>query len=212
MRKSIVPRRFRHVPLVWWLAACVLAAVTGIATTSSVAKAQASAARYDDMVTVFIATRPLDAGTEMTADDVREEQRPSAFLPASPLLTDPIGRTVAQAVDEGEALTEAKVGTQGFGKAIALLQTGEQGVAIPTSATTPDVELGDPVDVLATFTTETAGAPTVRVVSGGRVVAKRDDAVTVAVTETEALAVAFANARGVVSIVLSQPGEGSTTS
>ena len=73
---------------------------------------------------------------------------------------------------------------------------------------TPPLRLGDRVDVLATFdvldpTDGSGGAePTGAVADGALVVDVSDDAVTVAVPATDAARVAFAVARGTVTLAL----------
>ena len=74
MRFSIVPRRLRHVPLMWWLAVIVLAVLTGTVVSNGVAQAQASAARYANAVNVQVAKHQLPAGAVITADDFTTEE------------------------------------------------------------------------------------------------------------------------------------------
>jgi len=80
---------------------------------------------------------------------------------------------------------------------------GRRAVAVPTVAGLP-VEVGDRVDVLATFDTGATGAePTIVVARDALVVAHEDDAVTVAVEQDAAPRVAYALAVGTITLVLS---------
>ncbi len=68
------------------------------------------------------------------------------------------------------------------------------------------VRPGDRVDVLATFdSTEGETEPTFPVAMGALVVDVAEEAVTVAVTPEEAPRVAFATARGTVTLALASP-------
>jgi hypothetical protein len=80
-------------------------------------------------------------------------------------------------------------------------------VAVPTGSGLP-LEVGDRVDVLATFDAGTTGAgePTFAVARRAVVVHVGEDAVTVAVTTSAAPRVAYALAAGAVTLVLSGSG------
>ena len=207
--------RSHRAAAVWWLAAFVLAAVTGLSVAHLTARAEAQAARYGSLRTVAVAARPLPAGSTLAGGDVERRTLPAAFLPAAPVAAEPEGHALLVAVAEGEPLLEAKLAPFGVRGVAALLPPGTRALAVPVGAAgRPPLERGDRVDVLATFDVAFPGeeggvappagdnAPTFPGAEGAVVVDVGEEAVSVAVGAEEAPRLAFTLARGVATLAL----------
>lgn len=210
MALRLIPRRIRHIPLLWWIAVLLLAVTAGTLVSQFVSTAQAEAARYEGVVEVAVATRPLAAGDVISAADIKVEQWPSSFLPASALVLEPLDAVVSIPIDAGEPITEAKVNGGSLSSTVGQLRDGEQGVTIAATEATPPLAAGDPVDVFSIVDIQNedgsvASMPASRVASNVRVLSVTEAAVTVAVPYEQTSVVAFAAAKGVAVIVLAQP-------
>ena len=203
-----VRRPFFRSPVAWWATTLLLALVTALVVGRMVARAEAELARLGSRRVVAVVVRPVPAGAVVTADAVARREVPAAFVPAAPVVLDPVGRRATVALLPGEVVVTAKLAPAGRSAVAALLPPGTRGVAVPRAAATPPVRPGDVVDVLATFVTGDATtdyedrAPTVVVARRALVVAHDEDAVTVAVGSDEAARVAFAVGVGTVTLAL----------
>lgn len=198
--------RLRRAPAVWWTAAVVLAAATGLAVDSALTQAGALSARFGELREVPVAARPVSPGEVVGADGVRLERRPASLLPAAPPARRPAERVAVVALVPGEVIVEPKLAPAGRRGATALLGLGARALAIPGGAAgRPAAGVGDRVDVLATFAE--ADQPTVVVAEEALVVAvdPEADTTTVAVRRDEAPRVAFALAAGTVVLALVVP-------
>lgn len=198
--------RLRRAPAIWWTAALVLAAATGLAVDSALTQAGALADRFGELREVPVAARAVSPGEVVGADGVRLERRPASLLPAAPPARDPAERVAVVALVPGEVIVEPKLAPAGRRGAAALLGPGARALAIPGGAAgRPAAGVGDRVDVLATFAE--ADQPTVVVAEEALVVAvdPQADTTTVAVRRDEAPRVAFALAAGTVVLALVVP-------
>jgi Flp pilus assembly protein CpaB len=126
---------------------------------------------------------------------------PLALLPRHALATLPRRAVAAVDLSPGEIVVAHRLA--GRSAVAGRLPAGRRAVAVPTVAGLP-VEIGDRVDVLATFDTGAPGVePTVVVARDALVVAHQDDAVTVAVEQDVAPRVAYALAVGTITLALS---------
>jgi Flp pilus assembly protein CpaB len=197
-------RLHRH-GVLWWLAAAALAVSTAAWILSLSNRAEATLAAYGRRTTVVVATRSMDAGHVVRAGDVRRRSQPAGLVPPGALREPPIGRTVAAAIVEGEVVVRERVAPAGRSGIAALLPPGTRAVAVPVDQKGLRLQVGDVVDVLATFDPDAAapsGDPTFAVAERAVVVDVDDGAVTVAVGADEAPRVAFALAQGVVTLAL----------
>ena len=198
--------RLRRHPVSFWAFAVVLALVTGLLVTRLVGEASARAARLGGLRRVPVAARAVDPGHVLSAGDVAVRHLPAAVLPAGPLARSPEGHAALVPIAPGEVLLEGKLAPWGTRGVAALVPPGRRALAVPVEGGGLPVRTGDRVDVLATFeTAEDAGQPTFPVATSALVVAVGDEAVTVAVSTDEAPRVAFAIARGTVTLALSAP-------
>ena len=194
-------RRARRSPAAWWSCAAVVAvlAVTRVGA-------------WGESRTVVVASGDLPPGHVVTLADVTVERWPVAVVPAGALADVPVGRTVTTPIVAGEAVVARRVAPDGLDGVAALLPEGHRAVAVPAAidgfgAGVPPLAVGDRVDVLATFDVYVdeggSGAePTGVVAAEALVVDVGDGAVTVAVPERDAPQVAFAAARGTVTLAL----------
>jgi Flp pilus assembly protein CpaB len=197
-------RRIRRYPLLWWISVAVVAGGVGFAVTSSVSSAHAAAQRYDGLVNVAVAQRDLPAGTKLTATDVRTESRPRAFLSSADVVLSPAERTVTTPIAAGEVITELNAGRSGLSATAAMVSDNERAVPLSLRGFHSALEIGDRVDVLATFEhVATEGEPTVIVAESARVVQIGEDSVMVAVPRSQATKVAFAATRADIVLALS---------
>ena len=200
------PRRRRaRRPVPYWVLAGALAAVTGVVVAGLVERAASAAARYGDPRPTVVVRSPLPAGHVVEPGDVEVQPRPASFVPGGALRAPPVGRVLTAAVVEGEVLVADRVAPDGLGRVAALLPPGTRGVGVPRSPGTPDLEVGDVVDVIAAFDPAAAAGedePAFAVASSATVVDVGDDAVTVAVAGDEAARVAFALGQGLVTLAL----------
>lgn len=208
-RRQPVPRPFaalahavrgpgwRRVALLRRVAAAALA---GIALVLA-----AMPAAGTDGVPVWVAARDLDAGTTLTASDVRVASYPHALAPAGGSPGDLVGRVVAGPLRAGEPLTDLRVA----GPALIARVAGPGAAAVPVRLADPAVASvlhpGDRVDVV-TLGADGRGA----VLAGDAAVltvlppddAVRGRLVLVALPRTEATRVAGASLADTVTITL----------
>ena len=198
-------RRFRlRRPIPYWLLAAALAALTTLLVAGLVGRAEAAVSRWGVLRPVVVATSDVAAGEEIASGDLAVEERPASLLPAGALEESPVGRVATAAITAGEVVVRSRVAPGGVGRLAALLPPGGRGMAIPLDRTPMALAVGDVVDLLATFDPRVAGDgdPTFPVARGAVVIDVGEDAVTVAVGESEAPPVAFALANGIVTLAL----------
>ena len=207
-RRLFFVRRF---PVVYWLCAAALAAVTGLTVARAVGTAEASAARYGSLVRVPVVLRSVDAGAVLRAGDVEERVVPRALLPAGPVARSPVGRVALVPLVPGDVVLAARVAPSGLRGIAALLPEGARALSVPVGPGTPPLEVGDHVDVLASLEPSDdpkAGPPTFAVALDAPVLAVGRDgekSVTVAVSPEDAPRVAFAVTQGAVVLALTSP-------
>lgn len=195
--------RLRRRPLPYWLVATVVALATAGLVARLLGDAAAERARWGELRTTLVATADVRGSQPLTAGAVAERRLPRALVPPGALRSLPPGAVAAVDIHRGEAVLAARLVGPGSSAVAARLPAGTRGVAVPTGSGLP-LEVGDRVDVLATFDDVAAdGEPTFPVARGAVVVHVGGDAVTVAVAESAAPKVAYALAAGAVTLVLS---------
>lgn len=187
----------RH-PLLHRLPTVVGALVLGWLTTTVIDSATAEVRRLGPLRVVPVSARTLDAGEVLADEDIAWRRLPARVLPAGAVARTPSGATTLVPLAKGEVLLVDKLAPDGVRGPAALVPPGSSAVAVPVSAEgRPPLRRGDRVDVLAAGD---EGGTTVAV--GALVVDVADEVVTVAVTNEEAADVAFAVARGIVTLAL----------
>ena len=134
-------------PSLFWLAALVVAAATGLSVARFVGHTRAEAARWGDLRPTLVATADLEPGTVLGPHDVRVERRPRALVPTAALPGRPGDLTVVAAIAEGEPVLPARLAPVGLSATAAALPPGTVGVAVPTGPGALVLEAGDAVDV-----------------------------------------------------------------
>lgn len=194
-------RRIRRLPIAWWAAVISLAVIAGVFVASTVSRAEAAADRYEGLIKVAVATSNLEAGSSIGNEDIRFENRPRAFLPASPIVESPSGRIASTPMVAGEVFTESKVAPGGLSSVAALLRNGERAVSVPNKKDGLRLQIDDTVDIIGSFGNSHESALTLA--SAGRVVDVGESSATVAVIAQDAPRVALATANGQVALAIS---------
>ena len=191
----------RRFPVLYWVAAFSLAALTAVVVSGLVGRAETAAARYGSVRSVPVLVRPVAAGDVVRRSDVAERRVPAAFVPSGGLGS--VGRVAVVPLVRGEVLLASKLAGEGEQGVAALLPDGAKALAVPVGPGTPPLARGNRVDVLASFDTPDGAEPTFPVAVAALVVdVEPDKAVTVAVSPTEAPRVAFAIAKATVTLAL----------
>lgn len=197
------PLRLRRRPLPYWFVAVAVTLATTVAVARLATDARAERDRWGERRATVVATSLLRAGQAVTDADVTTRLLPAALVPDGALQHVPPGAVAAVDVHPGEAVLRARLVGPGSSAVAARLPSGTRGIALPAGSGLP-LEVGDRVDVLATFDVSVAGEePTFAVARRAVVVHVGEDAVTVAVEESAAPKVAYALAAGTVTTVLS---------
>lgn len=215
--------RLRRSPLPFWALAVALALCTGITVSRLVGEASARAARLGGLVDVVVAARRVEAGKSLRPADLTVRRLPADALPDGPIKASDasaVGKVVLVPLVQREVLLASKLAPDGLLGVAALVPSGHRALAVPVDPGGLSFRLGNRVDVLATFdvpgepvagagvagvdegTASAAPAPTFPVATAALVVDVGDEAVTVAVTDDESPRVAFALARGTVTLAL----------
>ena len=198
--------RLRRSALAYWLAAVIVALGSGLVVSRLVGEAAARAARLGGLVEVPVTTRSVGAGAVVRAGDVEVVSLPAHAVPRGPVARSPAGRVAVVPMVPGEVVLASKLAPNGLRGVAALVPRGRRALAVPADAGGLALRVGNRVDVLATFDVAGDGPapeePTFPVAQGAWVVDADEDGVTVAVLPDEAPRVAFALARGTVTLAL----------
>jgi Flp pilus assembly protein CpaB len=201
-------RRARRSPALWWSAAAATAAAAALQVSSLDGRATARREAWGESEPVVVATHDLEAGAVIGPGDVTVEQWPHAVVPSGAITEVPTGQVVIAAVVDGEAVIDRRLAPEGLRGVAALVPDHHRAIAVPSSAAgfgtdAPPLSAGDRVDVLATFDVVDGDAPpTAPVAEAALVVDVGEGTVTVAVPVADAPRVAFAVARGTVTLAL----------
>lgn len=200
--------RLRRVASTSWTLALVLSAVTGLTVAHLVARAAERAERLGGLRRVPVAARPLPAGRALAPADVSYRSLPAAALPDAALARSPAGRVARVSLAAGEVLLADRLAPGGGRGGEALLGPGERALAVPVAPGSLALRPGRRVDVLATFDVagDDGGPPTVVVAAGAVVLHAGGEWATVAVPAGDAPRVAYAVARGTVTLALAPAG------
>jgi Flp pilus assembly protein CpaB len=202
--------RFRRHPVGFWLITLALAGLTAATVFHAQARADAVVARWGRSSSVVVATRSVPLGGEVRAGDVRVVRMPRSLMPPGAVrsLSAAVGRWALAELSTGEVVLRRRLAPDGVRGLAALVPEGWRAVAVPMDQAGVRVDVGDVVDVLATFDTVEPAAP---VVSGALVVDVREDAVTVAAPFDATTRLAAALTHGTVTLALRRPLGGSAS-
>jgi Flp pilus assembly protein CpaB len=195
-----IPTHLRRRRLPYWTTAGALALLTALIVGWLGSQASAERARWGTTRQAVVVTTSVRAG-EPLEGHVGTRAVPLALLPRHALAALPRRAVAAADLAPGEIVVAHRL--TGRSAVASRVPAGRRAVAVPTVAGLP-VEIGDRVDVLATFDTGATGVePTVVVARDALVVAHEDDAVTIAVEQDVAPRVAYALAVGTITLALS---------
>jgi Flp pilus assembly protein CpaB len=190
--------RRRRVP--YWLTASTAALLVALAVGRLSAAAAAERDRWGTTRPAVVVTSVVRAGDRL-AGHVTTRSVPVALLPRRALATLPPDAVAAVELAPGEIVLAHRL--TGRSTVAARMPAGTRAVAVPSAGGLP-LEVGDRVDVLATFDTgDTASEPTLAVAHDALVLAVGEEAATVAVSQSAAPRVAYALAVGTITLVLS---------
>jgi Flp pilus assembly protein CpaB len=198
-------RRIRGHPYVHWLAVLALAANTALIVGRGQGRADASRRAWGSVHPVAVATRDLDAGSVLRADDITTADWPVAMAPPGALDVAPLGRTLLSPVGRGEPITRGRVAPDGVHGLAALVPPGWRAVAIAVPTATVALQRGDEVDLLAT---SSDGSVTGTIAEAAIVLAADERSITVALPKEVVARVAGALVSGAVVPALRSPTEG----
>ncbi len=211
------PRRglrfaLRRSAALWWMMTLALGLATTLVVSAAIGQATIAADAWGSERAVWVVRQPLAAGDVIDATSVRLTRLPRGVIPEGALnsASTPVGEATRVALQRGEVILTSRLAGRGANGVAAMVMPGYRAVAIPNDDQMPAVRVGDRVDVLVTFdvgdgldaNTESAAAPSFAVASGAEVLAVTPRALTLAVDADDAPRVAFALAKGAVTVAL----------
>jgi Flp pilus assembly protein CpaB len=200
----------RRSAVLWWTVTVVLALLTASVVGSSVGRATRGARAWGTDRAVWLVTRPVGAGDVISATAVHRGRLPRGVIPDGALdtATSPVGEAARVALARGEVVLTSRLAGRGARGVAAMVPPGYRGVALPNDEHMPRLQIGDRVDIIATFDvgndleTANVAAPSVAIASAAEVLGVAPRTLTVAVATDDAPRVAFAMAKGAVTVVL----------
>jgi Flp pilus assembly protein CpaB len=184
-----VRRRLPRRAVPWWAATVALAVATGLVADGLLQRATDAEARWGATRTVLVATAPLAPGDALAGRTVAR-RLPASAVPEAALAQAGAGAVAVDAIGTGEVVTEARVGGTGAAGLAGRLPPGTRAVLVPLEMTGLPVRVGDHVDLLGVT------SPTAPVARAATVVRLRAGALVVALSPTDAVAVAAALGQG----------------
>ena len=183
----------RRLP-VWRATTALIAAVlvAQIVSAAGQATSDAQAAWMSDRE-VWVAVAPIDAGVQISPDDVVRRPAPAALRPDDAVADDPTGERARVALAVGEIVRAADLGAANAGPVAALVSDGRHAVNITVSA---DIfALGDVVGLFAVLDGRV-------LVDNGVVVATQPGSITVSVDQISISRVVGELSRGGIEATL----------
>lgn len=205
---SVRARRVAVRPAVRRTAVAGLALVTGVTVASLVAAAGDARDRWGATRPVAVATRDLSPGEVVDHGAVAVRDLPSGMIGDATMADPPVGAVVRQPILAGEPVAPARLAPEGLTGVAALVPAGERAVAVAVGpAGVPPLAVGDQVDVVTVVPPgalgdDGGGDPAFTLVERATVVAVGEQAVTIAVPDSDAPRVAWAVANGAVVLAL----------
>ncbi len=205
-RRHLLPVGLPRRPGPYWIGVVALTVLTVGVVGRLTADAADAADRWGSTELTLVAQVDLTPGQRLGPGDTDLVALPIAVVPDSALHGAVDGQVVTTPISRGEIVVSGRVGSAGSALA-ALVADSERGIAVPASDASLPVEVGDVVDVLATFDpTEGGDTPTVAVAEAARVIGIGEGVVTLSVVEDDAARVAYALSAGIVTLALRGSG------
>ncbi len=182
--------------------AIALALIVGLITQGAVTRARQTVASLGTTHPVAVASTEIEAGAELTLDNIRIEQRPVGHTPVGAISTDAsgidvIGRIAAASIVAGEIVVERRVvsGADAVG-------IDERAVSIPIPLAPPPLQIGDVVELVGVIPADGPFGATSTRLASGRVIAFDEQAITVATSPAQAMEVITHLGAGAVEVLV----------
>lgn len=202
-RIPLTRRMARH-PLAWWALVVCAALTVGLTSQNLLTEAAQARDGWGEQTTVLVVQSELERG-ESVAASVAPVVVPMFLSPRDVIIDVPRGAVAAATLTPGEILVQRHLGSLDSAPP-GELPVDAVGVSIPRSPSTPDLSVGDRVDVLATFDPPPgvlrSQVDTFTVASRSTVMQIDDQAVRLALSRDEALQVAGALSGARITLVL----------
>jgi Flp pilus assembly protein CpaB len=179
----------------------VVVATTALMVHQRGAQADRTKTEWGITINVLVARHDISAGATVAVVDVERRALPAAMVPDGAVGELEAGSVVAHTIIGGEVVMRQRLAPSGSGPIAAQLGPDEVGIAVPTGPARPAVEVGDGVELFGVSGRDGAGGGS-RAVARGRVVAIGEEQVTVAIPESQATALASAQATAPVMIAV----------
>lgn len=137
------------------VAVIVAALLAAVSLLSLSLRASSAARRWTEGTTLIVASRALQTGEQLSADNIRTITLPVALAPADMLPSAPAGARIRIAVTDGTPVTASMIDTDA--PAIPVPE-GWRVVAMPVDVASPAIAPGDHVDVVSMDAVVAAGA------------------------------------------------------
>ena len=199
--RSPLVRRLRR-PLVYWSVVALLLVVTVIGVARDSDRRRQLTETYGELRAVPVAAVLIRPGEPLGAGAVQWEQRPAAGVPPGAVTGLATDALAAAAIYPGEVVHRERVAGSGGGLSTRLAP-GVAAVSVPAAYGIPPVQPGDRVNLIAVVDTFAAeSAPEARTVARSATVLELDDdAVTVAIAQTDVEPTVSALIWGTVAVV-----------
>ncbi len=197
------------------LVAVLGALVVGVVVASALARASATVEALGTTRTVLVATGRIEPGEPLTVANTELAARPAGHLPDHSLTERPSDAIASATIEPGEVVVEARVvghsdgGSDGRGSGSVrgsvretMLAIDERAVTIPMPFAPPPVRLGVVVDIVGIVAADGPFGATATPLGTGRVVFVGEDAITIATTSVEAMAVVSHLGSGAVELLI----------
>jgi Flp pilus assembly protein CpaB len=181
----------------------VVAVVVLVVTWSLCVQARHAVDAYGQLRRVALTRRRLAVGEQIEAPDIAWRDLPRAAVPAHAVVASPVGRVLLAPLDAGQIVTTTDLAPEGLHGLAALVPRDQRAVSVPVPDGGLPLEVGDHVDVLAP---EREGSDRTTVAERAAVLAVLPRSVVLAVSSSDAGAIADALARGTPVLALDGPG------
>lgn len=192
--------RWLRRPAVHWSLVALVALVVAWRISAVVATARHERTQWGSTTTVAVAATDLSPGDPLSDATVRWTELPVAMVPEGHVTELPADATARSRINTGEVIMGHRTAGTGAGSG---LPPGTAAVDVALPAAPARLEVGDLVDVVATFPVAPGAAPPSEIVSrDATVVGISDRTVSVAVDAGDLTAVVHATATGTVTLAV----------
>jgi Flp pilus assembly protein CpaB len=195
----------RRSPRLIWACIIACAIICGFTVQHTVKAADLKEKRFGTLVNAYVATRNISPGHMFEGRDINKRTFPKAVLTDNVVTESPIHHASLISLSKGEIILRSHISPYGLQGAAALLPPEHRAIAVPVNAGTPEVHVGDNVDVIVSFdqaVVDATSSPALTIAQDAKVLAVDDQNITIAVLRGEVEKVTFALTNGTVALVL----------